>query len=113
MGQRERGASFREIAIAVRRSVATVVDAWRAWAEEGRTQRARGTGAIRRTTQREDRLLRLMALRDRRRTTFMVCSSRKANSTPYRIPQIAHYGPEILPSTLGAPADGKSSSSTS
>lgn len=91
MGQRERGASFREIAIAVRRSVATVVDAWRAWAEEGRTQRARGTGAIRRTTQREDRLLRLMALRDRRRTTRSVADSWfAAVGRPIRLRTVYH-----------------------
>ncbi|VEN43405.1 unnamed protein product [Callosobruchus maculatus] len=50
------------------RCVATIVEVWRAWIEEGRTKRARGSGARRRTTNRQDRHLRLLALRDRERS---------------------------------------------
>ena len=75
LGQRERGASYRAIAAAVGRSVATVLAAWRAWSEGGLTQRARGTGPSRRTTPRQDRLLQLMALRDRQRSTRSVADA--------------------------------------
>ncbi|KAL1508962.1 hypothetical protein ABEB36_003775 [Hypothenemus hampei] len=72
VGMRECGASFREIAVTIRRSVSTVVAAWRAWTEEGRTQRVVGSGARRRTTPREDRLLRILAIRNRLRSTRSV-----------------------------------------
>lgn len=65
VGMREAGLSFREIATRTNRSVSTVAGCCRAWIQEGRTRRARGTGRRRRTTDRQDRRLRLLALRDR------------------------------------------------
>ncbi|CAH1994372.1 unnamed protein product [Acanthoscelides obtectus] len=74
VGLREAGLSFRAIAVRVQRSVDTVVRCCQAWFREGRTQRARGTGRRRRTTDREDRRLRLLALRDRFSTTRSIAN---------------------------------------
>ncbi|CAH1366410.1 unnamed protein product [Tenebrio molitor] len=41
------------------------MEAWKAWDEEHRTRCGEGARARRRTTPREDRLLRIMALRER------------------------------------------------
>lgn len=65
VGLREAGLSFREIATRTNRSLNTVVRCCQAWFQEGRTRRARGTGRRSRTTDREDRRLRILALRDR------------------------------------------------
>jgi hypothetical protein len=54
IGMREVGLSYRAIAHRVRRNVATVLRCCRAWFEEGRHQRVRGTGPRRRTTDRPD-----------------------------------------------------------
>jgi hypothetical protein len=60
------GLFYRAIAHRVRRNVATVLLCCRAWFEEGRHQRVRGTGPRNRTT---DRYLRFLAPRDRFSTT--------------------------------------------
>jgi hypothetical protein len=54
--------------------VATVLRCCHAWFEEGRHQRVRGTGP-RRTTDRQDRHLRFLALRDRFSTTREVANA--------------------------------------
>ncbi|RZC43017.1 HTH 29 domain containing protein, partial [Asbolus verrucosus] len=64
VGLREAGLSFRNIATKMNTSLSTVVDSCQAWFQEGRTRRARGTGPRPRTTEREDRHLRLMVPRD-------------------------------------------------
>ncbi|XP_066254330.1 uncharacterized protein [Euwallacea similis] len=65
VGLREAGLSFREIATRLNRSVNTIVRCCQGWFEEGQTGRRTGTGRPRRTTERQDRRLRIMALRDR------------------------------------------------
>jgi hypothetical protein len=57
---------YRVIAHRVGRNVATVLLCFRAWFEEGRHQRVRGTGPRNMTT---DRHLRFLVLRDRFSTT--------------------------------------------
>lgn len=69
MGLREAGLSFREIAARVDRNVSTVLRCWRAWHEEGRGHRARGSGRRRSTNPREDRYLRTLAVRNRHVST--------------------------------------------
>lgn len=62
---REAGCSFRDIATPINRNLNTVVCCYQIWLQEGWTSRARPTGARRRITNREDRRLRLLSLRDR------------------------------------------------
>ena len=69
VGMREAGLSFREIALRVNRVVSTVTECWQAWSQDGRGHRAEGSGRPRATTERQDRRLRLLALRDRKSTT--------------------------------------------
>jgi transposase len=75
IGMRVVGLSYRAITHRVRRNVATVLRCCRAWFEEGRHQRVRGTGPRRRTTDRQDRHLRFLALRDRFSTTREVANA--------------------------------------
>jgi transposase len=75
IGMREAGLSYRAIAHRVGRNVATVLRCCHAWFEEGRHQRVRGTGPRRRTTDRQDRHLRFLALRDRFSTTREVANA--------------------------------------
>lgn len=65
VGLREAGLSFRDIANRVGRSVATIALCWRRWRENNEERRRPRPGRPRRTTGREDRALRLAALRDR------------------------------------------------
>jgi hypothetical protein len=80
----EAGLSYRTIAHRVGRNVATVLRCCRAWFKEGRHQRVRGTGPRRRTTDRQDRHLRFLALRsifdNSRGSKCLVPRSRKAKS---------------------------------
>lgn len=69
VGLREGNMSFREIARHVGRNQATVFRCWQAWVEQQRTRRSGGTGRRRLTTERQERRLRLMALRDRLSST--------------------------------------------
>ncbi|EEZ98274.1 Transposable element Tc3 transposase-like Protein [Tribolium castaneum] len=69
VGLREGGMSVREIAARVNRGVATVLRCIRAWEEEGREHRARGSGRPRGTTARQDRYLHFLAFRDRHVST--------------------------------------------
>jgi transposase len=75
IGMREAGLSYRAIAHRVGRNVATVLRCCHAWFEDGRHQRVRGTGPRRRTTDRQDRHLRFLALRDRFSTTREVANA--------------------------------------
>jgi transposase len=75
IGMREAGLSYRAIAHRVGRNVATVLRCCHAWFEEGRHQRVRGTGPRRRTTDRQDRHLRFLALRNRFSTTREVANA--------------------------------------
>ena len=74
IGLREAGISFREIAYRVNRNQASVMRSCRAWFQEGRHRRAIGTGRQRQTTERQDRRLRLLALRDRFSTTRAIAN---------------------------------------
>lgn len=69
VGLREAGFSFREIANRLGRHQSTIMRAYQARSENGVERRRRGTGTQRRTNERQDRRLRLMALRDRFSTT--------------------------------------------
>ncbi|EEZ97640.1 hypothetical protein TcasGA2_TC016088 [Tribolium castaneum] len=69
VGLREGGMSVREIAARVNRGVATVLRCIRAWEEEGRDHRARGSGRPRGTTAGQDRYLHFLAFRDRHVST--------------------------------------------
>ncbi|KAH0814623.1 hypothetical protein GEV33_008168 [Tenebrio molitor] len=91
------------------RSVVSVVAAWRAWDEGHRTRRAEGSGARKRITPREDRLLRIMALRETLRTYYsiccgsVVCSRRYAHSYAYCTPSPTFNGANFLAPAFGAP----------
>ena len=65
IGLREGGLSIRDIARRVGRSVATISLCWRRWTEHHEERRRPRSGRPRRTNDREDRALRLAALRDR------------------------------------------------
>ncbi|KAI4470694.1 glutathione s-transferase [Holotrichia oblita] len=71
---REAGLSLREIAHRVNRNVSTVLRCWSKWSEEGVQHRRRGSGRPRRTTDREERRLRLLATRDRFSTTRSIAN---------------------------------------
>ncbi|KAI4469824.1 alpha-catulin [Holotrichia oblita] len=71
---REAGLSLREIARRVNRNVSTVLRCWSKWSEEGVQHRRRGSGRPRRTTDREERRLRLLATRDRFSTTRSIAN---------------------------------------
>jgi transposase len=82
---------FRQIAGRIERSVASVVATWRTWDEEHRTRRSEGSGARSKTTPREDRLLRIMTLRERVRTTRSVADQWYATEgRPIRMRTVYH-----------------------
>ena len=66
---KEAGVSLREIANRVCRNVSTVSRCWSRWSEEGSHERRRGSGRPRSTTDREERHLRTLAVRDRLSTS--------------------------------------------
>lgn len=74
VGLKEAGLSYRDIVARVHRSLDTVVRCCQAWLQEGQMQRARGTGRVRRTTELQERRLRLLALRDRFFTTRAIAN---------------------------------------
>ncbi|KAI4458949.1 abl interactor family member [Holotrichia oblita] len=74
IGMREAGFSLREIARRVNRNVSTVLRCWSKWSLEGVQHRRRGSGRPRRTTDREERRLRLLATRDRFSTTRSIAN---------------------------------------
>lgn len=97
IGMREAGLSLREIARRVNRNVSSVLRCWSKWSEEGVQHRRRGSGRPRRTTDREERRLRLLATRDRFSTTRSIANDwmrgtglRMSMSTVYR--RIRSYG---------------------
>lgn len=72
VGLREAGMSFREIGNRIGRNATTVMRCWAERSVHHRHTRRRGTGALIRTSDREERLLRLSALRDRFSTTSAI-----------------------------------------
>lgn len=74
VGLREAGLSFREIADRVHRSVCTVANCCRAYFQQHREHRARGTGRLRLTTEGQDRRLRQLAVRDRSATSRAIAN---------------------------------------
>ena len=97
IGMREAGLSIRDIAARVNRNVATVMRCWSRWSEEGVHQRRPGSGRPRRTSDREERRLRLLAKRDRFSTTRSIAidwmtgtGPRMSMSSVYR--RIKSYG---------------------
>lgn len=74
VGMREAGMALRVIANRLGRNASTVLRCWRSWTEEQRQQRRRGSGAVRRTNDREERLLRINAFRDRFSTSRSVAN---------------------------------------
>ncbi|KAI4458952.1 prolyl 4-hydroxylase alpha subunit [Holotrichia oblita] len=74
IGMREAGLLLREIARRVNRNVSTVLRCWSKWYEEGVQHRCRGSGRPRRTTDHEERRLRLLATRDRFSTTRSIAN---------------------------------------
>ncbi|RZB38792.1 HTH 38 and/or DDE 3 domain containing protein [Asbolus verrucosus] len=75
VGLREGGCSYRQIARMVNRSVSTIVQCWDVWSVENRDRRAQGSGRPRRTTNRQDRHLRLLAFRDHHMSTNSVAAA--------------------------------------
>lgn len=69
---RDVGLSYREIGRRVNCTAMTVMRVCRVWREEGRGARRRPTGRPRRTTERQDRRFRQLALRDRFATTRQI-----------------------------------------
>lgn len=69
---RDVGLPYREIGRRVNCTAMTVMRVCRVWTEEGRGTRRRPTGQPRRTTERQDRRFRQLALRDRFATTRQV-----------------------------------------
>lgn len=69
IGLREGGLSVRDIAQRIGRSVSTISRCWRRWTEGQEQRRRIRPGRPRNTTEREDRALRLAAVRDRFSTT--------------------------------------------
>lgn len=65
IGMKEAGFSLREIANRVGRNVSTVSRCWSRWSEEGAHERRQGSGRPRSTTDREERHLRTLVVRDR------------------------------------------------
>ncbi|KAI4459617.1 homeobox-like domain superfamily [Holotrichia oblita] len=65
VGMREAGMALWVIANRLGRNASTVLKCWRSWTEEQKQQTGRGSGAVRRTNDREERFLRINAFRDR------------------------------------------------
>jgi IS30 family transposase len=61
VGMHEAGLPFREIARRLGRSNSTIIQAWRAWSNEGSERRRRGSGRPRITNERQERRLRRLA----------------------------------------------------
>ena len=72
VGLREGGLSYREIGLRLNRNPATIMRVYQIWNEEGRGTRIRSTGQPRRTTERQNRRLRMLALRDRFSTSRQI-----------------------------------------
>ena len=72
VGMKEAGLSLREIGRRIGRNPVTIMRCWQSWSQEGRQHRRRGSGRPRKSNQRQDRLLRLMAVRDRFQTSASV-----------------------------------------
>lgn len=82
VGLREFGMSFRPFDRLLHRNVFTVTRSWRAWLEERREQRARGSGRERQTTEREEQYLWPLVFGDRHISTRGVANAWYAASIP-------------------------------
>lgn len=71
---REVGLSYRDIARRVNRNQSTIMRCCQAYFQYGQQQRRRGSGGRRQTNERQDRRLRLLALRDRNSTTRLIAN---------------------------------------